>query len=49
MIPRQRRSLLARPALLLGAPALAQEMRTLSIGVAAPVTSLDPHFHDAAA
>ncbi|WP_240782682.1 ABC transporter substrate-binding protein [Roseococcus sp. SYP-B2431] len=44
----QRRSLLATPALLLGAPASAQGTRTLSIGVAAPVTTMDPHFHDAA-
>jgi peptide/nickel transport system substrate-binding protein len=45
----QRRSLLAFPGLLIGSTlAVAQESRTLSVGVAAPVTSLDPHFHDAA-
>lgn len=42
-----RRSLLASPALL-AAPAFAQDSRALAIGVSAPVTSMDPHFHDAA-
>jgi peptide/nickel transport system substrate-binding protein len=44
----RRRTLLTAPALSLGRSANAQDAGALSVAVAAPITSLDPHFHDAA-